>query len=469
MQRLAGFDAAFLALESATNHMHVASLLVVDPRSVDAGWSVATVRDLVSRRLPRLAPFRRRLVPVPFGIHHPLWTDVPDVDLDFHVRRAALSRPGGPEELAEVVADLMSRPLDRSRPLWEMHVIEGLQDDRVAVVIKAHHSALDGVAGAELLVELLSVEEGVPSDVEADEVGQTVPVPSEAELIGHAVAGLPGQERLVAALQRTVATVFGLRHRNAATEEVPPPSPFTAPRTSLNVRIGPWRRVALARMPLEDVRAVTAALGGTANDVVLALCSAGLSSYFAGRDETPGADLVALVPLSVRTAGDRPALGNRLSPMLVSLATGVEGAAERLQAISAGTAQARAQDRMVQRGLLAEWAELAVPAVAVPAARLGSRLLTAGALPPAFNVIVSNVPGPKTPLFLAGARVDELYPLGPVVDSVALNVTVMSYGAHVHVGVVADRDAVADVDDIVRGMEQELLQLKKAAEAAGRR
>ncbi|MDP9402855.1 MAG: wax ester/triacylglycerol synthase family O-acyltransferase [Actinomycetota bacterium] len=469
MQRLAGFDAAFLALESATNHMHVASVLVVDPSGVAGGWSLERVRDLVRRRLPLLAPFRRRVVGVPFGIHHPLWREVPDVDLSFHIRRGALPRPGGPQELAGAVADLIGRPLDRSRPLWELHVIEGLEDDLVAVVIKAHHCALDGTAGVELLVKLLDGDEVAAEDVEVEEVVEPEAMPSDAELIGDAVAGLPGSDSLARAVQRTLTTVFSLRQRNAASEDEPPPSPFTAPRTSLNVRIGAWRRVAWARVSLDEVKAVTAGLGGTSNDVVLALCSAALRSYLADRGEQPEGDLVALVPLSVRTRHERASLGNRVSPMLVSLATGAESGAERLRAISAGTARARAQDRVVDRDLLAAWAELVVPALATPAARLGSRLLVGGALPPACNVIVSNVPGPKAPLFLAGARVTEMYALGPVVDSVAVNVTVMTYRDHLHVGVVADRDTVAEVDEIAGGMERALEELKKEAEKVGER
>lgn len=509
MERLAGFDAAFLALESPTNHLHVASLLVLDPAAGAESWNVERVRHHVRSRLPELPPFRRKLVRVPFGIHHPLWTDVADVDLAFHVRRAALPRPGGPQELAEVVADLMGRPLDRTRPLWELHVIEGLVEDRVAVLIKAHHCALDGVSGNELLARLLDVEEasagelgvteaasasrvatepGEPARLsesntsndgdrskepdgsdEPDTAGEPEELPTEAQLIGDAVAGLPDSERLMSAVQRTVATVMGLRYRNAASKEGPPPSPFTAPRTSLNVRIGPWRRVAWARVPLDDLQVVTTALGGTSNDVVLALCSGALRSYMADRGEAPDGDLIALVPLSVRSRHERAALGNRVSPMLVSLATTTGDAVERLRAISAGTARALAQDRLVDRGLLAEWAELVVPALAAPAARLGSRLLVGGALPPAFNVIVSNVPGPRAPLFLAGAKVTEMYPLGPVVDSIALNVTVTTYRDHLHVGVLADRDAAIDVDHIAAGLERAIEELRKEAEGAGGR
>lgn len=485
MERLAGFDAAFLALESPTNHLHVASLLVLDPAAGAESWNVERVRHHVRSRLPELPPFRRKLVRVPFGIHHPLWTDVADVDLTFHVRRAALPRPGGPQELAEVVADLMGRPLDRTRPLWELHVIEGLVEDRVAVLIKAHHCALDGVSGNELLARLLDVKEAPAGELglagaapasqvatepaEPDTAGEPEELPTEAQLIGDAVAGLPDKERLMSAVQRTVATVMGVRYRNAASKEGPPPSPFTAPRTSLNVRIGPWRRVAWVRVSLDDLQLVTTSFGGTSNDVVLALCSGALRSYLADREEEPDGDLIALVPLSVRSRHERAALGNRVSPMLVSLATTIGDAVERLRAISAGTTRALAQDRLVDRGLLAEWAELVVPALAAPAARLGSRLLVGGALPPAFNVIVSNVPGPRTPLFLAGARVTEMYPLGPVVDSIALNVTVTTYRDHLHVGVLADRDAAIDVDHIAAGLERAMEELRKEAEGPGGR
>ena len=281
MQRLTGLDAVFLYMETPNNHMHVASTGIFDPSTVPEGYSFEGVRDLVRDRLSLLPPFRRRLVTIPFQLHHPLWIEDPDFDLDYHVRRAALPAPGGQRELAEFAAEVMGRPLDRSRPLWEMYVVEGLEHGLIACITKTHHAAIDGVSGAELTANLLDLAPEPAPVPEPETPWKPDKVPSDLELVGYAAASLARQPILgFKAARRTVETVLNTRRRNRQPDVKPPPGFFSAPRTSLNVSISPRRLFAFTEVTLDDIKMVKNALGGTVNDVVLALCSGALRAYF---------------------------------------------------------------------------------------------------------------------------------------------------------------------------------------------
>jgi WS/DGAT/MGAT family acyltransferase len=465
MQRLSGLDATFLYLETPNNHMHVASTAVFDPSTVPGGYSFDKVKELVDSRLHLLPPFRRRLVEVPFQLHHPLWVEDPDFDLDYHLRRAALPSPGGEEELAEFAAEVMGRPLDRSRPLWEMYVVEGLKDGMIATVTKTHHAAIDGVSGAELTVNLLDLQ---PEPMETVPETEWKPdrIPTDLELVAYAMSSLARQPILgVKAARRTVEAAVTLRRRNRQPSVTPPPAPFAAPKTSINGAITPHRKFAFVEIPLDEVKSVKNALGGTVNDVVLALCSGALRSYLDGHGEQPDASLVAMVPISVRTEDLKGAMGNQVSQMLVSLATDVDDPVERLHSISEGTKHAKDQEKAIGAETLMNWAEFAAPAVAARAARLYSNMKLADRHRPLFNVTISNVPGPDFPLYSAGARMVAMYPMGPITDGGALNITVMSYMGKMCFGLVACRETIPDVWSIATGLQTALDELKKAADA----
>jgi WS/DGAT/MGAT family acyltransferase len=470
MQRLTGLDAVFLYMETPNNHMHVASTGIFDPSTVPEGYSFDKVKELVRDRLPLLPPFRRRLVTIPFELHHPLWIEDPDFDLDYHVRRAALPAPGGQQELAEFAAEVMSRPLDRSRPLWEMYVIEGLENGLIAVVTKTHHAAIDGVSGAELTVNLLDLQPEPAPVPEQEKPWKPDKVPSDIELVGYALSSLARQPLLgVKALRRTVGTVLNTRRRNRQPDVNPPPGFFSAPRTSMNVAVSPRRRFAFTEVTLDDIKMVKNALGGTVNDVVLAICSGALRAYFAEQGEKIEGPLQAMVPISVRTEDQKGAMGNQVASMLVSLASDVADPAERLHTITEGTKGAKEQEKAIGAATLTgDWAEFAAPALAARAARLAARTRVLERLRPLFNVTISNVPGPPFPLYSAGARMVALYPMGPVMDGAALNITVMSYMSTVYFGLMADRDAVSRVWDIARLVDSALVELKKAADDAVR-
>jgi len=491
---LTGLDGAFLALESPTTHLHIMGTMVFDPSGALGGMGYPQIRALVAERVPLVPPFRMRMVGVPFGLQHPTLVDDPAFDLDYHVRRVSLPAPGGTAELTGLVADLASRPLDRSRPLWEFHVVEGLADGRVAVVTKVHHSIIDGVSGAEVLAAFFDLSpdptprplfgadppgRGRPGSAPDPATGARPPgepgppvwappaVPGELERLRRSLADLPGQlDTAARTVARTVRTARTLAGRNREVAGTLPPAPFQAPPTSINAAISAHRRVAFADLPRPAIHRVATVFGGTTNDVVLAVAAGGLRTFFAARGEEPDTSLVALVPVSVRSEEERGALGNRVSAVLVSLATGVSDPVARLGRIREGMAAAKEQGRAVGPEVYSSWAEAAFPALATRLSRLVTNLRLFDHVAPLFNVIVSNVPGPEFPLYLAGARMTSLHPLGPIMEGVGVNVTVFSYLDAVHVGIQACWDLVPDVALLAGAMEDALAEL--VAEA-GRR
>ena len=499
MARLTGLDGAFLALESPTTHLHVMGTMVFDPSEINGALTFRRIRSHVDERVPLVPPFRMRMVEVPFGLQHPTLVEDPDFDLDYHVRRTSIPAPGGPDELAELVADLSSRPLDRARPLWEFHVVEGLAEGRVGIVAKVHHAIIDGVSGAQVLAAFFDLSPdptprplfggnrlriGHPTgDTESNpvEMGEwdedplvgsgwsRAALPGELDQLWSSLNRLPDQIDAVArSIARTVQTVRATSSRNQETGPTSTPSPFQAPLTSVNGAISSHRRVAFAELSLVDVRKVSRVFGGTTNDVVLAVTAGGLRTLFARRDEEPDTSLVAMVPVSVRTEAEQGVLGNRVSGLLVSLATGVVDPVARLRRISDSMGLAKERNRASGPELFASWAEVAFPAVATRLSRLVTNLRLFDHVAPPFNLIVSNVPGPEFPLYMAGSRMVSMHPLGPIVEGIGLNVTVFSYLDTVHVGIQGCWDLVPDVAMLASGMEEALAELVAAADRMDR-
>lgn len=460
MRRLTGLDASFLYLETPNNHMHVAGTYVFDPSDIAGGYCFDDVKALIGNRLHKLPPFRWRLVEVPFGLHHPIWVEDPDFDLDYHVRRSALPAPGGRKELAEFAADVMARQLDRRRPLWEIHIVEGLEHGYVAMISKTHHAAIDGASGAELSTNLLDLS---PEPVVHEEPEwKPERIPTDAEMLTYAVNSLSRQPlKFAQAVKQAVEIALQFRSRVRPEGIDPPPTPFTAPRTSLNVPITPHRSFAFSEVTLNDVKKIRAALGGTVNDVVLAICSGALRRYLIEGSELPKEPLVAMVPISVRSQNQSGEMGNRVSNMFVELATHVADPAERLALIQGSTKRSKEAATAIGADTLSNWAEFAAPALAARAARLYSSMKLADKHRPLFNVTISNVPGPNFPLYSAGARLVSWYPMGPIFDGGGLNITVMSYMGVVHFGLVACKETVRDVwrlAEFVNEATEELLQ-----------
>jgi WS/DGAT/MGAT family acyltransferase len=462
----------FIYMETPTNHMHVTGVFVLDPSTSPRGFSYSEVYAMVARRLNRAAPFRRRLVEVPFRLGHPVWIEDPDFDLDYHLRRACLPSPGGQKELEDFLGQIVALPLDRRRPLWELYVVEGLEADRQAVVVKMHHAAIDGVSGAELSAVWLDLEADPPDDAGEDN-WQSDRVPTEIDLLVSAWSQLiSSPAKSLRAARRLVETAQHLSEHNRGSGAVLPPPPFSAPRTSFNLAITPHRRVGLGEVPLEELKAVKNHFGCTVNDVVLAICAGALRRYLLGRGELPEEPLVGFVPISLRADEERLSAGNRLSAMLISLATDKSDPVERLRVISAATSEAKSQQSVIGDDALTAWTELIFPVLLGRAARLVSSMRVFDHVPPVFNVTISNIPGPPFPLFLAGARVEGIYPLGPVVEGAGLNMTVMSYCNWVYFGLNGCRETVPDLallGGLVAKSLEELLTAVRPRSGSARR
>ena len=514
MERLSGLDASFLYLETPNLHMHVSMAAVFDPATVPGGYTFERLRDRVSARLDRLPVFRRRLVEVPLRLGHPFWVEDPDFDIEYHVRRAALPSPGGVAELATFVGDVCSRQLDRARPLWQMYLVEGLERGLVAHVTKIHHATIDGVSGAELLGQIFDLEPDPDDSLSAGAeptrataggaapaggrgdgaepggggaepggggaatagverragpaAGRRVPpVPDDVVVLGRTLVDRLrrplGASRL--ALHTGRAVIDLVRVRRAA----PHPAargalPLTAPRTSLNGAITPHRTVALVSTSLDDVKAVKRALGCTVNDVVLAMCTGALRHYLVERDDLPTDPLVALVPVSVEPSRAQQMQGsNKVSAMWVGLPCALADPVAQVEHIRASTRGAKDEFRALGADVLVNWTEHASPSLFAAAARLYSRLRLADRHRPIYNVVVSNVPGPDFPLYLAGAEMVAGFPLGPVADGAGLNITVMSYRGVLNWGLMACTETVPGVWDIAHGLADALHGLMAAA------
>jgi WS/DGAT/MGAT family acyltransferase len=456
MQRLTGLDAGFLSMETPTAPMHVAGLAIFDPSTVEGRFDVEHLKAVYGRRLHLAPPFRRRLREVPFGLHHPLWIEDPDFDIDWHLRHVAVPAPGGPRELADLAARLNAIPLDRSRPLWEMWLIEGVAGGHVAVLSKVHHAAIDGASGNEITVATLDLTpEG--GDVPPPEV-EWAPdsIPSDAEMLAFATRSLLlSPVGMAKATRRTIDSALG---RRGLPRTASPPAPFAAPRTSINGPLTRQRVFASTSLSLPAVKAIKAHHDVKVNDVVLALCAGALRRWFQERGEELSGPLVAMVPVSVRSEGEKGAMGNRVSSMLVSLATEVSDPAVRLQVIGDATREAK-ERHAIGADALTDWAEFAAPALLGRAARLYSRMHLANMHRPVFNVTISNVPGPPFPLYSAGARLVANYPMGPIFDGAGLNMTVMSYQEQLDFGLQGDPELLGDPWVLAGHLEAALAEL----------
>jgi len=447
MERLSGMDATFLYLETDAGHMHVAMVGIYDVSTMSGGYSFDKLKAHIASRLHVVAPFRRRLVEVPFQFHHPVWIEDPEFDLDYHVRRITCPAPGGRRELGEVAGEIASVPLDRSRPLWEAWVVEGLKHDRVGFIVKVHHAAIDGSSGAEIMTSLYDLTADAPPVEPVDLPAERVP--TDIELLSYAtVSKLRRARDVVPLVSRTVGSMSTLVRSILDDDSKHGAVPMTAPRTPFNQSIGPKRTVAFARVPLDETKAIKEALGVKVNDVVLELCSATLRRYLKLHDALPAEPLLAVCPVSVRIEEESGAGGNKVSAMFASLATDLDDPARRLTAICESTEGAKEDHNAVGARTLTDWAEWAAPRTFGLASRLYSSMHLANQHRPIHNLVISNVPGPPFPLYLAGAELVAAYPMGPIMDGAGLNITVLSYRDHIDIGFLADADLVPDIWEV---------------------
>jgi WS/DGAT/MGAT family acyltransferase len=459
----------------------VGGLAVYDPSTAPGGEIThADICRLVVERLHLLPPFTRRLVQVPFGLDHPYWIEDPDFDLDFHVRDSAVAPPGNDKQLGNTIERIFARPLDRTRPLWELYLIHGLDGGRVALLTKIHHSVVDGVSGNEILATLLDVSpEGREIEPPPDGHPRGERKPGDLEMFARGLAALPRQPfRMLRSIptvvpnltdfpgvgaipgaptaSRALAKAWGLLPgaRDAGVLETTTARP---PRTPFNGRIGPHRTFAFGSLPLEDVKRLKNELGITVNDVVVALCATAVRDWLLERDALPDDPLVAMVPMSVRTDEEKGTYGNRVSMMIVPIPTNVEDPRERLMTAHETLKSAKQRHRALPASLLTDATSFIPPAVHARASRLTMEI--GGRLAPPLNLVISNVPGPREPLYLAGAQLKAHFPVSVVTDGVGLNMTVMSYRDHVDFGLVGDRGLMGDAWPLMAGLEGALDEL----------
>jgi diacylglycerol O-acyltransferase / wax synthase len=472
VKRLSGLDASFLYLETPAAPMHVGSLMLFDPTTAAEPWSFEVMRRTYEERLHLAPPFRRRLVEVPLGIHHPIWIEDPEFDLDQHLFHIGCPAPGDHAQLAQVAAKLMARPLDRSRPLWEAWVIDGLADGQIAVMTKVHHACLDGVSGNNMTVAFLDTEPDAPPVTPSP--WEPEHVPSDIELVAYAMDSLRRQPaRVVRSARRALEAAVAVRRADSDRSRdgtlAPPLSLFAAPSTSWTTSLSPQRDYAFSKLSLDTVKAVKHLASAhfeqeqriTVNDVVMAVCAGALRSHLVEQDETVDGPLVAMIPMSVVAAGERAGQDNRVSMMLSTLATDVDDPVDRLLAISRGMVAARGRQELVGAETLMDWTEYAAPVVAANAMRVYSRFHLADRHRPFANLTISNVPGPSFPLYSAGMCMTGYHPMGPINHGAGLNITVLSYLGALDVGIVTDAARLA-AEPIAQSMEQALDELAQA-------
>jgi WS/DGAT/MGAT family acyltransferase len=478
VEQLSGLDGWFLAMETSSVYGHVGSVCVVDakvPEGVESHLTLESFTRFIQTRLPLVPIFRRRLVTVPLGLDHPYWIDDADFDITYHVREIALPSPGNDRQLSEQVARLHARPLDRSRPLWELYLITGLRGGRAAIYNKIHHCAIDGVSGGDILAAVLDLSpEGRPAP-EA-EVFEGQRPPGSAWMLGQSALALARQPwraaRVVAELARSVPGLAGavgtpLAHRITGkdNEDLLSQTGLRAPGTPFNAPVSPHRKWAFIDLPLADVKRLRASSHApdlTVNDVVMALCAGALRRWLELHEALPAAPLIAAVPVSVRTTNENGTYGNKVSMMLAPLPTNQPDPGERLAAMHEAMRAAKDQHGAIPADLLADVTQFALPALANQAWRLSAKLRLMERVNP-FNLFVSNVPGPNVPLYYAGAELLAYYPVSALVDGQGLNITVMSYRGNLYFGLVACPLLVPDLEVMAGFLREELDALTSEA------
>ena len=489
MRQLTSLDSQFLALETPRQSGHVASVAILDTSTTATGTlTLADVQALITDRLPLLPPLRWRLQEVPLGLDYPYWVDDIDFDLDFHVREIGLAAPGSDEQLAEQVARIVSRPLDRSKPLWELYLVSGLRSGHTAMLTKIHHAVIDGMSGAEILGLLLDLTPEIREVQTPATWGDNELVPGPVGMLARGVLGaarypwralsalhttLPNLEETqfsaipgAAELGRLVNRAARMLDRGEAAFELQ--DRLLAPKTLFSGRVSAHRRFAFGQLSLEDVKKVKNAHGVTVNDVIVTLCAGAVRRWLQAHDDLPADPLVAQIPVSVRTEEQIGTYGNRIMLMGAPLFTDEPDPVVRLRKTHDALGDMKQRHKALPASLLADANHFVPPAIFSRAARLTFGIATSRPGRPVWNLVISNVPGPQFPLYLAGARLEANYPVSVITDGMGLNITVMSYCGHLDFGIVADREQMPDVALLMGWLAEALAELMPPAEPAPR-
>jgi WS/DGAT/MGAT family acyltransferase len=471
VKQLSGLDASFLYMETPSTYGHVNGLAIYERPSPDFDPYQAAY-ERFDALLGRLEPMRRRLVEVPFSLDHPYWIDDPHFDLSYHVRHIGLAPPGGADQLAEQVARIVGRKMDRTRPLWEAYVVEGLADGRWAMLTKTHHATIDGASGVLLLNILTESTPDAPLPERVEWTGEAIP--SDRDLLDRTMRNLAMNPikgmRLSLRMVRNFAEAAGIDSMSAVVDQargalktvavggqVDTPEPThrvriplnPAPPTPFNKTITPHRRFAMRSTSIDNIKALKDATGCTVNDVVMAICTGALREYLLRHDALPEQPLRAMVPVSIRTGLEEDPWTNRVGAIIADLPTHRADPLERLQGCHDAMNEAKRQLDVLPADDIAELAQVAPPLAATAAMRLQSRLRLADRVNLPTNVVISNVPGPRHALYFAGARMTNYIPVSTITDDMGLNITVHSYLDRLDFGLISDRELIPDLWDLV--------------------
>lgn len=463
LKPLSGLDAMFLYLETSRAPMHVGSLSIFD-----GGLGFDAFRSHLLSRLHLVPSFRQRLVNVPLGLDKPYWHDDPDFHIDRHLHHTALPRPGDWRQLRRLCSREFGRPLDRSRPLWEMVFVEGLDavpqipPGSVGLVTRIHHSAIDGISGADILgvlLDLLPEGRQMPAAPPYD----PGPVPSRREMLGVGVRQLVRRPQILPRVLREAVRATRSARRSASAEgELAPTIPFSAPATPINAPLSADRLWNTALLSLDRVRNLKQIAGCTVNDVVLAICAGALRRWLLLHDALPSEPLVAMVPVSTRTAAEKNTMGNQVSAMFVQLATEVADPVERLNRIRSHTTSSKAWQGALDAKTLMRASELVPFGLATQASRLYARAELANLHRPAYNCVITNVPGPQVPLYVGGSRLLAQMGMAPILEGMGLILTVTTYAGVMSFSAFSSPAVMPDLDAFTRMIRESANELEAA-------
>jgi WS/DGAT/MGAT family acyltransferase len=460
LDRLTAVDASFLTNESSSSHMHIGGLLIFEgppPPYVE-------FVDHVRSRLDKVPRFRQHLVVPPLEAGRPLWADDVNFNLRYHIRHTALPEPGGERQLVRLAGRVFSQQLDRSKPLWEMWLVQGLERDRFAILTKTHHALVDGVSGVDIGTVLFDLERN-PQPEPREDGWKPQPTPSSAELVTRGLSDLANTpvrlvEGALDAVRRPEAAAQRITEAVAGVGEVVGALADPAPTVPLNEPIGPHRRFVFTSSDLATLKRIKDILGGTVNDVVLAVVTGALRRWLQGRGvRTEGLELRALVPVSIRAEDERGNLGNRIALMRGPLPVYLEDPVRRLREVSREMEGVKRSKQALGAEMISRFNDFAPPTLLAQASRLNfsTRL---------FNLIVTNVPGPQIPLYVLGREMEEVFPIAFLPQNHGLAVAIMSYNGHVGFGLLADYDSMEDVVVVAEGIDESLAELDEVAGGA---
>lgn len=458
---ISGMDATFIYAETPTSPMHIGSVAIIE-----GSLKYDIFKQSIASNLHKMPLLRKRLMFAPMSMDYPYWVDDPNFNLDLHLQRYALPRPGGWSELREMAAQIFSEPLDRSRPLWSYTFIEGIDDigqvpqGSIAIISKLHHVAVDGIAGAGLLSLMFSTSPEV-KDPPPPKPFAPKPLPNEAAIVlksAMSFAKNPLKLPKILATTATATVKSGVLSRMQNIDL--PTAPFTAPKTPINGIISPQRKWSSAILSLDRIKKLKTIMGTTINDIILCFCAGALRKYLIEKGQLPKKPMVAMIPVSVRDKGTENANGNVLSNMLVQLATNIEDPIERLEAIHENTIRGKTYQNALGAKTLSNLAEVVPFGIANQASRLYTRFNVSKLHNPVFNLVITNVPGPQTPLYMQGHRLFNVMGMAPIIDGMGLIITVFSYNGNVSISPTSDAKSMPDIEKFTRYIRESANELE---------